>query len=126
MEATVPAKILYPPPSAYRPFETAATDTLPYLRELRALLTAENADGYIFQAFPYAYEHANRYLEMASGIMGRLFPRPEFVSDGEGGIDIEWINGLKKVTLSCRRNDTQRDYIYWQENADYDARDFSP
>ncbi len=57
--------------------------------------------------------------------MGPLFLRPEFVPDGEGGIDIEWVNGDKKMTLSCRGSSTQNDYIYWEQGGEYEAKDIS-
>ena len=57
--------------------------------------------------------------------MGHAFPLPEFISDGEGGIDIEWENGQKRVAISCRASADQRDCVYWREIGlgGYEARD---
>lgn len=125
--ATTPsAPILSRPPAAYhQTFEIAATDTLGFLPQLNALLTVENANGYTFQASPYAYENAKSYVQIARAILGLSFISPEFIPDGEGGIDIEWNNDNRNVTLSCRGTDTQNDYIYWEEDGAYDARDAS-
>lgn len=113
------------PPAYHCTFRSADTSTIDLIKQLDTLLYGENTDGYIFQASSHAYENAKLYLEVTRGLMGRLFPEPEFVSDGEGGIDIEWANGARKVTLSCRGHNAQKDYIYWQENNEYGARDIS-
>lgn len=105
-------------------FGATSTDSLAILRQLDALLTAENVDGYVFQATPYAYGNATRYLAFADSFIAHQ--PSDIVSDGEGGIDIEWITGNRKVTLSCRSSNAQNDYIYWRENDAYDARDFTP
>jgi hypothetical protein len=115
------------PPRGYfqTAFSSADTDSIPFRRELDALLTAENVDGYVFQPSIHAHRHAKAYLSVASRIMKQFFPRPELISDGEGGIDIEWTKNARKVSLSCRGTDAQSDYIYWEEGGNYDARDFA-
>jgi hypothetical protein len=123
--------LIAPPPQVYYgAFISADTSTIGLMRslnkELDTLLTLENCDGYIFQASQHAYENAKLYIEMGATFVGPLFRRPEFVPDGEGGIDIEWANGGKKMTLSCRGNDTKRDYIYWEKDGQYEAKDFTP
>jgi hypothetical protein len=114
-------------PAYHRRFSSGSTDegAPAEFPKLDALLTAENSDGYTFQASTYAYENAKAYLEAAQAIFGRAFPKPEFVSDGEGGIDIEWKHRTRSLTLSCRGNDSQHDYLYWEENDQYDAKDVS-
>lgn len=125
---TQPNKVtpLAPPGGYYRTaFSSADTDSLSFQRELDALLAAENVDGYVFQSSIHAHKHAQAYLSRANRLLKDAFPRPELVSDGEGGIDIEWTKNARKVTLSCRGNSAQCDYIYWEENGEYDARDYS-
>lgn len=115
-------------PTAYhRRFNSGSTDTdtPAVFPDLDALLVAENSNGYTFQASTYAYNHAKAYLEVARSILGRAFPQPEFISDGEGGIDIEWRRNTRTLTLSCRGNDFQRNYLYWEENGKYGAKDVS-
>jgi hypothetical protein len=65
------------------------------------------------------------YLEAAASILGASFPVPEFVPDGEGGIDIEWSKNARRLTLSCRAYATHNDYLYWEEDGNYDARDIT-
>jgi hypothetical protein len=98
---------------------------LPFLSKLDELLTLKNENGYIFQASIRAHRNAEAYLEAAASILGTSFAVPEFIPDGEGGIDIEWSNGQKQVTLSCRATGSQRDYIYWEESGSYEAKDFT-
>ena len=126
--ATRPTKVnpLAPPGGYYEStFRSADTDSLSFEREISALLAAENVDGYIFQPSIYACRNAQAYLSRTSRIMKDKFRRPELISDGEGGIDIEWTKKNRKVTLSCRGTDTQRDYIYWEEGNFYDADDYT-
>jgi hypothetical protein len=106
-------------------FSAGDTDTIDFINELDRLLTLENRDGYIFQASAYAYENAKRYIELCGAFFGGLFPQPEFVPDGEAGIDIEWANKNRRITISCRGNNAQNDYIYWQEGDRYDAVDIT-
>jgi hypothetical protein len=125
-EATLPVRIYHTPARNYLLNAIAAsTNTAPYLSALNELLTLENENGYTFQACLRAHRHAEIYLEAATAIIGADFPAPEFVPDGEGGIDIEWSNNARHLTLSCRATAGQNDYIYWEENGVYDAKDFS-
>jgi len=109
---------------AYRTF-AASTDTIPFLSELDRMLGLENANGYTFQATTKAHEHAKIFLKDAQAILGASLPRPSFMPDGEGGIDIEWDRGDRNVTLSCRGRANQIDFIYWEENGAYDGHDAS-
>ncbi len=122
-EATVPVPILKPPTPNYLLVAAASTSTTPFQSALDELLTLENVDGYTFQACLRARVHAELYLEAGTAIMGTDFPAPEFIPDGEGGIDIEWNRNQRTVTLSCRGNASQDDYIYWEENGEYEAKD---
>jgi hypothetical protein len=102
------------------------TDTIDFIDELDALLKAENTNGYTFCPTGWAYQNAKQALEQVSALMGRLFPTPSFIPDGEGGIDIEWERKGRKVSLSCRAGANQRDFIYWKENGGrYDGDEFS-
>ena len=95
--------------------------------KLDALLTLEDANGYVFRATPYAHQNAKLYLESIRFVLvsnSKLIP--SLTPDGEGGIDIEWDNGLRQITLSCRRADNQQDFIYWQQGDEYEARDATP
>jgi hypothetical protein len=125
-EATDPARILHVARPNYSQHAiSASTSTVPYLPALNDLLTLENRNGYTFQACLRAHAHAEVYLEAATAILGDKFPAPEFVPDGEGGIDIEWSKNARRLTLSCRATEDQNDYIYSEENGVYDARDFT-
>ena len=123
--ATKPKPIIFWPAPAYRSFCSAATDTISFRPQLDELLTVENAHGYAIQASTRAHSNTLTYLEPASASLGRLFPKPEFIPDGEGGIDTEWENGRRNLTLSCRGRDNQADFIYWEENGDYDGAEAS-
>src|SRR5437660_2457458 len=81
-----------------------------FIGELEALLALGNANGYTFRATHHAYQNAKSYLENASAVMSTLFPRPSLTPDGEGGIDVEWTNRDREVTLSCRSGANQQDY----------------
>jgi hypothetical protein len=116
--------ILAPLRTYWGVFNSADTSTIGLIKELDKLLILENYDGYIFQASPYSHENAKRYIELWSTFRP-LVPRPEFIPDGEGGIDIEWVSGNKKMTLSCRGRQDKKDYIYWEHNGEYDAKDFT-
>jgi hypothetical protein len=123
--ATTPTEILARPAPAYQcSFRSAATDTIEIFKELDALLTLENTNGFKVQATPCAYENARRYLESASNVI--LLPQPEFTPDGEGGIDIEWENQGRRLALSCRAEHNQSDFISWREpGGRYDGREAS-
>jgi hypothetical protein len=108
-----------------RPFLPAATDTFALFRALDELLTLENTNGYTFQASEKAYRSAREYIEVASAELGSSFLEPEFVPDGEAGIDIEWNRAQRTLTLSCRGSGAQKDYIYWEENGSYEVKDAS-
>lgn len=113
--ATATAPILLPQRPRYSvAFQPAETDTINFIRDLVALLTVENANGYTFQASLHAYERAKTYMRLLT-LFARPLPRPEFVPDGEGGIDIEWERGQKRLAISCRANPEQQDCIYWRD-----------
>lgn len=127
-DATTNAPRMMPiaPATGYhRRFSSADTDTIGFLRELDVLLTAENTNGYTFQPSLYAYHNARAYLQALSRVVGRSLPQPELIPDGEGGIDIEWENGQKRLAISCRARHDQRDCIYWRQLgvSGYEARD---
>lgn len=125
---TIPYYQFVTPAVNYRAaFCSADTDTVTFVPQLDALLTAENANGYTFQPTLYAYKHARNYLEVLSRISGRSLPQPDLVPDGEGGVDIEWENGSRRVAISCRANPDQKDCIYWREigAGGYEARDMN-
>jgi hypothetical protein len=90
-------------------------------------MEVENANGYEFRPTGYAYQHAKGYLK-TEGLRPLLrVSRPELIPDGEGGIDIEWEHGNRKLALSCRGRANQRDFIYWRENGgQYDGDEASP
>ncbi len=112
--ATTSTLLIISRPAVYhRSFGTAATDNVAIFRDLDSLLTLENYNGFNLQASPYAYENARQYLENASNRM--TIPHPEFTPDGEGGIDIEWENQGRRLALSCRASDCDRDFISWRE-----------
>jgi hypothetical protein len=126
IDATTTTPTYVTPETAYfRRFESASTDSIPFLVELDRMLMLENANGYTFQATTKAHEHAKIFLEAAKALLGQSLIRPSFMPDGEGGIDIEWERGDRNVTLSCRGRANQNDFIYWEENGDYDGRDAS-
>jgi hypothetical protein len=93
--------------------------------ELDSLLDNSNSGDYIFRPTLYAYRSARQWLLEAYAFMGHRFIRPSLVPDGEGGIDIEWAYKRREVLLSCRARPIQRDYIYYQEGEQYNAKDAS-
>ena len=47
--------------------------------------------------------------------------------DGEGGLRLEWVNGVRHLRLVIHWNSSVRDYLYHQEGNDYDVEtDLSP
>lgn len=93
------------------------------LDELDELRHNQDRDGYAFRPTPYAFEHARRWVITTYSSADRELPRPEFVPDGEGGIDIEWAQDDREVSLSCRAFPTLKgNYIYWQDVEEYDAQ----
>ena len=122
--ATRSPALFTPPPAYHLSFRSVSTDTIGFIRELDALLTLENYNGFRLQASSWAYENARRYLQNASDIM--VIPRPEMTPDGEGGIDIEWESQGRRLALSCRARENERDFISWREPAGrYDGREAS-
>lgn len=95
-------------------FRSADTDTIGFIRDLDSLLTLENANGYTFQASVHAYNRAKTYMRVLAHFI-RPLPRPEFVPDGEGGIDIEWEHGSKRFAISCRATPDQQDCLFWRD-----------
>lgn len=96
------------------------------LTNLDKLRSNVNRDGYIFRPTPYAHEHARDWTIIAFSRANAGVPAPDFIPDGEGGIDIEWMNGEREVTLSCRARPTLKgNYIYWQDADEYDAKGVS-
>jgi hypothetical protein len=82
------------------------------LNEITALEDNENVEGYIFKPTDHAVRTAKFYIEKIYSKMGESFPRPSFIPDGEGGIDIEWSVGRNELTLSCRAKTEQEDFLY--------------
>ena len=70
----------------------------------------------------YAYFNARKRLVETSTLLNG---KPEIILDGEGGVDIEWMNNGRLLMFSCRANSNQRDYIYFQENERYGGGDYS-
>ena len=76
-------------------------------------------NGYQIRPTEHAYRNARRVMDLA-----RLngFPEPEYTPDGEAGIDLEWREGARVVSVACRANAGLPDYVYHQDGSGYDAR----
>lgn len=98
----------------------AISDSLDELRH------NQDRDGYVFRPTPYALEHARRWAINVHSVLDAL-PVPDFVPDGEGGVDIEWTVDERLVCLSCRAFPTLKgNYFYWQGTNEYDAEAVTP
>jgi hypothetical protein len=96
------------------------------LSEITALENNKNVEGYVFKPTPHALRTAKFYIEKIYSKMGEAFPRPSFIPDGEGGIDIEWSAGTNELTLSCRAQTEQEDFLYVRKgDARYTELDLS-
>ena len=82
----------------------------------------EQRSDYLFKPSKHAIRAAKFYIFETYALMGRAFPRPSFVLDGEKGIIIKWVKDGHTVRLNCLSHETDDDYIYF-ENADYDTED---
>lgn len=95
------------------------------VNDINELSKEEDHDGYIFVPTPHARKSAKGFIaEVYRQTEGRL-PRPRVVSDGKGGIIMEWRNGADVVKLGCVAEDTRRDYIYYKRGNLYDVVDAS-
>ena len=55
------------------------------------------------------------------------FPvKPQFIPDGEGGLDIEWHRGSKQVSVSCRAQTEEEVYVYYQWGEETGTLDYTP
>lgn len=52
-------------------------------------------------------------------------PAPEMVFSGDGGIDIEWSNGAKLVSIRIRKLEQQEDRIYFQDGDNFGSINFT-
>jgi hypothetical protein len=77
---------------------------------------------YSFRPSKHAKRSARFYILETYARMGRAFPRPSFVLDGERGIVIKWERGGHTVRLNCFGDPRENDYIYF-ENNEYDTED---
>ncbi|HUS11296.1 MAG TPA: hypothetical protein VMZ30_12590 [Pyrinomonadaceae bacterium] len=82
----------------------------------------ERRSDYFFKPSKHAMRAAKFYIFETYALMGRAFPRPSFVLDGEKGIIIKWAKSGHTVRLNCLANESDDDYIYF-ENAEYDTED---
>ena len=108
---------------------TSATFATPPKRETSLLKTIfDDLDRLdlrtnpLFKPSDHAARSARRYVLHAYARMGNAFPRPSFVLDGENGIIIKWVKNGYTVRLNCLANDSDGDYIYF-ENGEYDVED---
>ena len=82
----------------------------------------ERRSDYFFKPSEHAMRTAKFYIFETYALMGRAFPRPSFVLDGEKGIIIKWVKNGHAVRLNCLPNEADDNYIYF-ENAQYDTED---
>lgn len=77
---------------------------------------------YLFKPSKHAMHSARLYLFETYLKMGAAFPRPAFVLDGEKGLIIKWVKNGYSVRVNCLPNETDGDYIYY-ENGEYDIEE---
>ncbi len=104
---------------------SAFLSLIPASNKLNALLDNQNTNGYVFKPTLQAYNNACARLLLAYKLMGRSYFEPSILPDGEGGIDIEWEKDSKHLLLSCQATSGQRDFLYYQQDDKYEAKDFS-
>lgn len=102
---------------------TARTHLAEIIDELDALKrrTSTIAD-FAFKPTKHAFRSVRFYIFETYAKMGHTFPRPFFVLDGEKGIIIKWVESGRTVRLNCLANESDQDYIYF-ENSEYDIED---
>jgi len=76
-----------------------------------------------FRLTNYAYRTAKFYILETYAKMGTAFPVPLFISDGEGGIIIKWVNQRRTIRLSCRAELGQQIYLYYEAGNDFDVKE---
>ncbi len=85
----------------------------------------ENVDDSIFKPTIHAYLNAREKLLEVHKLMGSRFFYPLIVSDGEGGVDLEWECNERTIILSCRAEYDQQDHIYHEKGNEYDSKEYS-
>lgn len=89
--------------------------------DINELSAEEDRDGYIFKPTPHARRNAKTFVSEAYRRMEGNLPRPRVVSDGKGGIIMEWQKDGDVVKLGCVSTDVKRDYIYYRQGNVYDV-----
>jgi hypothetical protein len=103
------------PPAIYRTVSWASTDASLPIQEMAGFLTAENHNDFELRLMPQVYRRAAAYLEGAGQRIA--LSRPEITPDADGGIEIDWEKGNRRLTLSCRK-DVKEDFISWRKGND--------
>src|SRR6266853_4423704 len=94
--------------------------------ELTALKGFEDVDDeYMFKPTARAFIRTKLAIASIFDLMGERFPRPQFASDGEGGIVTDWLHDERQVRLRFKAIEGSRDYIYYQSNDEYDVEKVS-
>jgi hypothetical protein len=102
--------------------ERLKTDLQGIFDRLSALKKIEDVeDEYTFKPTERAYTEAKLTIEETADLMGKGFPMPRIVPDGEGGIVADWLRNGRRVRLRFRANKERRDYIYHRSGEHYDV-----
>ncbi len=122
---TSPEYILDRPPAIACAVDSGLFGLSTATSKLTALLDNQNAEGYTFKLTGNAYLSAWDLLIKTHLFLGDRFIPPSIVSDGEGGVDIEWARNDKEVLLGIRGEARKDNYVYFQQGAIYGGENLS-
>jgi hypothetical protein len=92
------------------------------VRENRIALFAE-LEGLLQddESKPTAYAYTRARGVIAEIYSHSIYPLPSILSDGDGGIVLDWVKENRNIRLVIRDNSDLPSYIYHQSGDDYDA-----
>ena len=64
-----------------------------------------------------AYQAATSHL-LAAWVAEQLLPG-DLCPDGDGGLDVDWERGSKRITLFLHATESRENYLYWQDGTRY-------
>lgn len=121
----IPAYILDCPPAIACAVDSGLFKLSAATNKLTALLDNQNAEGYTFKLTGHAFLSAWDLLVKMHLFLGDRFTTPSIVSDGEGGVDIEWTRNDKEVLMGIRGDTCKDDFVYFQQGASYGGENLS-
>jgi len=120
-----PGYILDRPPAIACAVDSGLFGLSTATNRLTALLDNQNEEGYTFKLTGHAFLNAWDLLKKVHLFLGDRFITPSIVSDGEGGVDIEWARNDKEVLMGVRGESHKDDYVYFQQGAIYGGENLS-